>query len=1093
MNTENVMDNNNTRKHWIRLALCLLLLLEPALTAQTAPSITLTSEERAWLDNNPEKLVLWYNIEFPPVEFRAESGTFTGLGADIIARIETLLSITFIKKSSGDWNAHLAALKTGECAVAPTIVRTPERETYAFFTTPYATVPVVIITPNTNSETQTLDHFSHRKIAVVSGYATEKYLRDHALLSLFEVIAVTDVPEGLHQVAFGQVDAFVENLAVAAYYIDMLGIPNLRVAGTTDFSFAWSIGVSRQYPLLYSSIHKALNSIPEQDHIAMREKWIALKSNLGISSETLRLIKASALFAAMLLISLAVITFLLKRRLNQKVADLQESEVRYRELIENANSIILRMNSEGCITFFNEFAQRFFGYTADEVLGKNVIGTIVPITDSAGNDLKTMIANIGRWPERYALNENENIRRDGTHVFIFWANRPLFNSAGEISEILCIGNDITASKNAEKALREAEQKYRNLVDHSQSIIYTIAADGTFTFASPSWQATLGHAPEEVIGHNFRPFVHTDDLPACEEFLRLTAETGTVQPGVEYRVFHKNGSIRWHRSVITPAYDEQRNLTLFVGNAVDITERKQAEEILKQSEERFRAIVDQSPFAIIVFDPDGNAVHVNDAHLRLWGTTREMAARYNVFNDPQMETLGLWPFFRCAFAGEQLSLPPLEYDLSAILGSGQKKTVLGDFYPIRDTSGNVLSLIVVHQDVTEEERNKREKIQLQEQLQHALKMEAIGRLAGGVAHDFNNMLGVILGHTELALEQINPDQPLFADLHEIRKAAKRSADLTQQLLAFARKQTITPKVLDLNETMGGMLKMLRRLIGEDIVLDWIPGKNLGPIKIDPSQLDQILANLCVNARDAITDTGKIVIATATASFDATYCSDHAGFFPGDYILLSISDDGLGMDQETLDKLFEPFFTTKETGKGTGLGLATVYGIVKQNNGFITVDSTPGLGSSFKIYLPLQPGTAEQSPKSIPEKAAVRGQETILLVEDEPGILHMAKTMLERLGYNVVGASSPREAVRLTEKFAGEIHLIMTDVIMPGMNGRDLASQLLRRYPNLKSLFMSGYTADVIAHHGVLNEAVHFIEKPFTMKDLAAKVREALDQA
>ncbi len=390
-------------------------------------------------------------------------------------------------------------------------------------------------------------------------------------------------------------------------------------------------------------------------------------------------------------------------------------------------------------------------------------------------------------------------------------------------------------------------------------------------------------------------------------------------------------------------------------------------------------------------------------------------------------------------------------------------------------------------LAEEEREK-----LQSQLTQAQKMESVGRLAGGIAHDFNNMLGVILGHTEMAIMKSGTKQPLSNHLQEIQKAANRSADLTRQLLAFARKQTIAPIVLDLNEVIEGMLKMLRRLIGEDIDLVWLPEASSSSVKIDPSQVDQILANLCVNARDAIAGVGKVTIETGTASFDESYCADHVGFVPGEYVLLAVSDNGSGMDKAVMDKLFEPFFTTKAVGKGTGLGLATVYGIVKQNNGFINVYSEPRQGTTFRIYLPRHLGQAEQTSKNELTATKLTGNETILLTEDEPSILEMTAIMLEGMGYTVLKASTPREAIRMAEEHMGNIQLLITDVVMPEMNGRDLGSNILSRYPDVKHLFMSGYTANVIAHHGVLDKGVHFIQKPFSLKSLAAKVRQALDK-
>jgi len=354
--------------------------------------------------------------------------------------------------------------------------------------------------------------------------------------------------------------------------------------------------------------------------------------------------------------------------------------------------------------------------------------------------------------------------------------------------------------------------------------------------------------------------------------------------------------------------------------------------------------------------------------------------------------------------------------------------------------------------------------------------------------------VILGHTELAMDQIDPDSPVHADLREIRNATNRSADLTRQLLAFASKQAISPKVLDLNETIENMLKMLRRLIGENIDLSWLPGKSLWPVKMDPSQIDQMLANLCVNARDAIDGVGKVLISTGNVTLDKIYCSSNPGAVPGEYVVLAVCDDGCGMDRETQDNIFEPFFTTKEMGKGTGLGLATVYGIVKQNNGFINVYSEPGMGTTFKIYLIRHRGEAGgQLREELPAEPIALGNETILLVEDDPPILNMATIMLTHLGYTVLAAPTPDEAIRLTEAHPGQMQLLMTDVVMPRMNGKDLAVKLQSLSPDLKVLFMSGYTADVIAHHGMIDPGVHFIQKPFSMRDLAAKVRNVLGKA
>ncbi|MFH1981850.1 MAG: PAS domain S-box protein [Pseudomonadota bacterium] len=408
------------------------------------------------------------------------------------------------------------------------------------------------------------------------------------------------------------------------------------------------------------------------------------------------------------------------------------------------------------------------------------------------------------------------------------------------------------------------------------------------------------------------------------------------------------------------------------------------------------------------------------------------------------------------------------------------------HPDRSVKFVVASL----QDITERKRAEAEKEKLNAQLLQAQKMEAVGHLAGGIAHDFNNMLSVVIGHTEMALLKIDPDDPLHGRLRTIHDAALRSADLVRKLLAFARKQTISPRVLDINDTISGMLAMLRRLIGEDIDLSWAPGEHLSRVRIDPSQIDQILANLMVNARDAIAGVGKITIETRDEMLDEAYCSGHPGFLPGRYVALAVSDSGCGMDSKTVAKIFDPFFTTKALGKGTGLGLATVYGIAKQNDGFINVYSEPGEGTTFRLYLPVV-----DAPKELPDAGrafeASGGTGTVLMVEDDAAILELGQAILEQLGYTVLTAGTPEQAIELARVHGGGIDLLITDVVMPQMDGRELVRRIEEMTPGLKCLYISGYTANVIAHHGVLDPGVNFLQKPFSIHDIAVKIREVIE--
>jgi two-component system, cell cycle sensor histidine kinase and response regulator CckA len=514
------------------------------------------------------------------------------------------------------------------------------------------------------------------------------------------------------------------------------------------------------------------------------------------------------------------------------------------------------------------------------------------------------------------------------------------------------------------------------------------------------------------------------------------------------------------------------------------ERNKAEQKLLASEIKFRKL-SQEYHTLLNTLPDG-VVHIAPDLKIIW-TNRAMTEMIKVHEDQLQGKCCYQAFWNSTRQCD--SCPVAQCFLTGKIEEGNTTIKNGRILelravPISNDSGKVESVIEIIRDVTEHRK-------LEAQFIQAQKMESVGRLAGGVAHDFNNMLSVIVGYSEMALAKLDPLDPIHEDLQEIYEAGVRSTDITRQLLAFARKQTIAPVALDLNEAVKGMLKMLHRLIGEDIDLAWLPKNSPLPVMMDPSQVDQLLANLCVNARDAIHGVGRVTIETEEVVFDEAYCADHHGFVPGEYVLLAVSDDGCGMGPDTLAKIFEPFFTTKAVGRGTGLGLATVYGIVKQNNGFINVYSEPGKGTTIKIYLARQTDAQVKVLSDSPANIPMGHGEIILVVEDETSILRFTKRMLEELGYTVLAAESPNQALELAEKRPNEIDLLITDVVMPEMNGKELSHRLHEAYPNLKTIFMSGYTANGIAHRGVLEKDANFIQKPFSAESMAQKVRATLD--
>ncbi|MDD8013638.1 MAG: CHASE2 domain-containing protein [Acidobacteriota bacterium] len=520
-----------------------------------------------------------------------------------------------------------------------------------------------------------------------------------------------------------------------------------------------------------------------------------------------------------------------------------------------------------------------------------------------------------------------------------------------------------------------------------------------------------------------------------------------------------------------------------------SERRQAERAVLESEARFRTLFTMAPMPMCHLSLDGKILHMNDRFKEMMGYgDAEMPTLEQVWSlalpeaELREQITSKWRSHLERARADQGELESFESPMLAKDGASHAMVI--------NTKLIADSIIVSFFDVSEHREAEKERQRLQQRLYQSQKMEAIGILAGGIAHDFNNMLGAIIGYAELAMREMGLADPLRKNFERILDAAQRSANLTRQLLAFARKQPIKPIMFELNEAVEAMLKMIRQLIRENIELIWRPGPSPCTVRMDPSQLDQILVNLCVNARDAIAGVGRVTIETDTISCGHEYKAAHPEFIPGVYVLLVISDNGPGMDKKTLDHIFEPFFTTKAVGKGTGLGLATVYGIVKQNEGFIYADSKPGKGSVFKVYLPLHHDEATATRPEHAEDIRPSRDETVLIVEDDPALLEMSKMMLQKIGYSVLAAGTPKDAIRIAEENSSEIQLLIADMVMPEMNGRTLAEKLLAIRPKMKLLFMSGYTADIIAHQCVMDKEVNFLQKPFSLKELAAKVREVL---
>src|SRR3989454_8081729 len=631
-----------------------------------------------------------------------------------------------------------------------------------------------------------------------------------------------------------------------------------------------------------------------------------------------------------------------------------------------------------------------------------------------------------------------------------------------------------------RELVEREELFRLISENAADMIAVVDLEGRRLFNSLSYQRILGYSPEELKQSSSFDQIHPGDRERIKEAAREARRTG-VGCDLEYRIRHKDGSLRVLESTSSVIRNSKGVPEKLVVVSRDITLRKAAVEALRRSEASFRSVVEDAPYGIYRAGLSGELLQINPALQNMLGyASQDELLRCNLSTD----------IFRDPAEYERLKdlLNRAEDFKNVEVGwkrkDGAHITVQCSGRPVKDENGAIAYFELFAEDVTQRRI-------LERQLRMASKMEAIGRLSGGIAHDFNNLLGVIIGYSQVLKGSLGQGNPLYEHAEEVEKAGRRAASLTRQLLAFSRQQVLEPTILNLNTLVADTEKMLHRLIGEDIVLSASFDEGLGRVKADPGQVEQIIMNLVVNARDAMPQGGKLTIATSNAEMDALFVRDHPGSKMGSYVMLTVADTGCGMDAETQAHIFEPFFTTKERGKGTGLGLSTVYGVVKQSGGYVWVDSEPGKGAAFKIYLPRFEEAVNAPAASAASPEATRGTETVLLVEDSEPLRKLAHRFLENNGYRVVAAANGEEALQTAVQERDPIQLLLTDVVMPGMNGRVLASHLVPRQPGMKVLYMSGYTDSFIAGHGVLEPGTYLLNKPFTEETLMRKVREVLD--
>jgi PAS domain S-box-containing protein len=1019
------------------------------------------------------------------------------------------------------WNEVMQAARNSDIDMIFAAHKTQDRLEYLLFSNPYIELPNMIIVRKNMEGAFILDKMTGLKIVCSEGSAVHEFLK--ANYGYLDIYPVKDELSGLIKVSFGEADAMVVEISRASYIIEKAGITNLRVAGDTGFTYRLHFASRKDWPVLNRILDKGLSSITDEDRDVIARKWIAIGPQTIVGSRKFRVaVCAGLLVIALILLGVISWNHTLKAQVRQRTRLLEQELLEHkraqdelfnsrqmlRSVLDNVpqrvfwkdrNSVYLGCNRAFALDYGYEDPGKLVGKTAYETASAATADRYL------ADDREVMES--GRPKLNY---EEPQIRPDGSQAWLMTSKVPMYDRDGQVIGVLGTYADITERKLMEEEIRQTNAYLENIFEDSPDAIGIVDNDGRFIRWNKMAEDLIGYTFEDMKGKSaYDLYADKDHLGKMLMSLR---REGSVKKW-EMRLERKDGSIAPLEISIGLLKDCQKETLGSVCVARDlsgiketlaalkasnerlyreISERKQADQTVERLRRQNELILNSAGEGILGLDREGRHTFVNPAATGMLGyMADELIGRksHDLYHHTR-EDGGAYPEEDCPI------VQAFRYGKFSQFAEEVFWRKDGTGFPVRYSSapiieeGEVVGAVVTFRDITVYKREEKERKKLEEQLLQAQKMESVGRLAGGVAHDFNNMLGVIIGRAEMALNKGVSTEGLQHNLEEILKAGLRSADLTRQLLAFARKQTAVPKILDLNDTISGMLKMLRRLIGEDVDLFWVPELDLWKVKIDPSQVDQILANLAVNARDAISGVGAITMRTENVLVDDSN-GETPEFIPGEYVLLTVSDTGAGMSQEVRENIFEPFFTTKELGKGTGLGLSTVYGIVKQNDGFIYVTSEPGKGTTFKIYLPRLEAETAQVPSEEAADKLPTGTETILLVEDDEAILDLGKMILENLGYTVLAASTPGHAIHLVEDHPGDIHLLITDVVMPEMNGRELAEQLGAIRPNLKRLYMSGYTADLIAHRGILDEGVNFIQKPFGSDELAARVRQVLD--
>ena len=1080
-------------------------------------------------------LVIGGDQNYPPYEYLDDKGEPAGHNVDLTRAIARALGLDIVIRL-GPWTEVRAALERGEIDALQGMFYSPERDLKFDFTPAHSVNHYVAVSrSDKRPPPKTWDELHSLKVAVQNGDLIHEHIEEKGLAE--HLVTTANMGDALRLVMEGQADVALVSRLTALHFRERHGWRELDIGREALFSPDYCYAVRPHNAALLAHLGEGLRLVKENgDYQRIKERWMGVHDR----STAWLILKYVAMVAGPLLVVLALASlwsWSLRRQVTQRTRELLQSTEYQRALVACSPVALFSIDMDGKVLTWNSSAERLFGWREEEVLGTPL--PIVP--DRLRGESAHMRHSVH---DGQILSGVEVVRRkkDGTLFDARLWLAPIRGDSGLIVGVMEAMEDITEQQRIEKEVEESEKRFRRAVEEAPFPIMMHAEGGQIIAISRGWLELSGYE-RAAVGTiaAWCELAYGEHAAQMRDIIERTYELSEAEAEGHFTITCHDGRERIWDFSSTPLGTLPDGRRLVISMAADITELLLAQNNILHLNHVLRAIRDINQLIIHEHDE----TQLIERSCAVLTESRGYRSALLVLFDKGGHPLA-WAQSgneRCTTQLDELlrggETPPCcqsaaREEAVAIIAA-EAALCDGCFLPkhtecLRKSmlcarlqhQGSVFGHLVATQDVhitlDEEERelftelaqdlsyslhmlrqrqeysaSERQRKSLEEQLVQAQKMESVGRLAGGVAHDYNNMLSVIIGNAEFMLDTLPPQAPGHEELKEIIDAANRSADITRQLLAFARKQTVSPQLLDLNETVERSLKMLRRLIGEHLELVWRPSSSTAMINIDPVQIDQMLTNLCVNSRDAIADTGTITIETDICTFDESYCASRAECVPGEYVMLALSDTGIGMTRDQMNKVFEPFFTTKPLGQGTGLGLSTVYGIVKQNNGFISLYSEPGEGTTFKIYFPLVESGAEMDQAEEPSRAALQANgETILVVEDDPAILRLAGKLLNDLGYRPLLAGEVEKALELATE-TERLQLLLTDVIMPRMNGAELANTVQALHPDIIVVFMSGYTADVIAHKGVLNDDVIYIQKPFSKTSLAVTLKKALTEA